>query len=298
MENNVKCELGSGDRIASKNKVSSKERFKELADRLTGQTKTGNGIEVMLLEYWKTAAGAIAITFIVIWLFGEFRAGKQQHIAEAAQHFASAQEAYNKIGSTDENGASENSSEVDTGAQGSVDRGSVDKGSIAKKEEQKKKQEEEVQIFNDSVSVVETAYHNTVYARLTKLYQAKRKLDLADNTAALEILSGVQGSKFLVATSVINPSEVDPVGLVDELEALLYARALLPTRIDEARVVLQGLIRSAQFVNAEAAIALYRTAETDQQRVDAAILVKELVAARPEYSEILKAPFGEMDVSL
>lgn len=141
--------------------------------------------------------------------------------------------------------------------------------------------------LESTITQVTPGLEGTTYGSLTHLIKASSLISDSDYEGALAVLNTEQAGRFAKIESVSLPSvDVNPKGLVLELEALLVARASLGTNVEEARKILRGLVLGADFINLEALTVLANSgaAKEEVQKV-----AEELSGARPGLADAVKA---------
>lgn len=233
----------------------------ELAERLGAIQGVSEDTAEFIARNWQKILGAMTVTVLAVLVFGLYRKNVERREGEASQRFQLAAEGFlgtAKMSDPGSNGADANNS----GEQ-------VDKLRAAR----------------DGFEFLSKSYSDGAYGKLSNLYLAelsKRegKLDLVEDQ--VKKFSYQQYRSIKEAQSVADVTKSD---LFDELAALKFARTLLDSveaaKKTEAREYLTGLAYGGKFVNAEALLALFRSAANEDEKKAAFKVADSLLSKRP-----------------
>ncbi len=241
----------------------------ELANRI-GESDLEPDLARQLAENWQKFFGAMVLVLLGVWLLGEFRTASQKEREDASFRFQNTQDAYLElVGEATMEGEGDSS---------------IDKAKT---------------VFNENVTLLEKGSSGSVYERLAPLYLAQASIDAGEVEKAKAILSkyGIDTPNDIPAEQSVNSVEQ----FVGELASLLYARVLTISSAEDRqaqREYLSALCERSRFVNIEALLLLYRTAQNAEEKDSAKSLATKIVTARPEIANAIKDAFSSLGVAL
>ena len=226
-----------------------------------------------LLENWRNMAWGFAAVLVVVWAINFVQSNREHVAGEASAQFSAAQERFAMVLGGKSGG--ENSS-----AAAAADP------------------KAQLRAFEDTLSSLSEEYRRTNYAKLAPLYLAAEQVAKGEPAKALESLKGVDTARFEQAGDITPSVKVGPSEFVEELAALLKARATMDEQPDRGKVLMKALVSRGQFTNVEALLSLQRAASSPEEESAVRGLAKVLMTARPELGALLKNGAAEQGIEL
>ena len=242
----------------------------ELAARLQKVGGFSDKTAHVFAQEWKRVAGTIVIVLLGVIVYNQYREGELRKSEELGSVIAGIQGQYRML---------------------------VDTESIAKPEKPEdieklaKARESAKAAFEANYSRAKDIGSGTI-GDTAELYRAELALKQGNVSDAKSMLEKRYGFDKFTAVSKPSPAiRVNGVTLERELASLLYVRVLLAdAKVDmtTVRERLKAIALSSQLVCGEALVAMARLAQTPDDRVQVANLVKELSMVRPELENAIK----------
>ncbi len=251
--------------------TSQQSRVDELADRLRAANADPT-IANLILDNWQRTIGTIAIVFLGFWLYNEYQAKQSEQVGELSRRFEEARRSLLTL-----------TVERETPAE------------PAKSEEEKNDLETGIKGADEAFKLVGSQGGGTAYSTFAEIYRSLASAYQNNAYEALADLKKFNLEQYYGATEPSASMPVKGINVTNEVAALLAARLTAAKDQDLARKQLSGLSLSAQFVNCEALISLFRLAQTTEQKSQAESIAKKVVLARPEQLDMIQsdlAPFG------
>ncbi len=256
--------------------------LEDLGQRLQEAEGLDEDLALTVARNWQSLVGGLLIVLLGVWVLGKYQSSRHETRAEASATLSEIQDAYPDVIL---------SAATDTGQK-------ADDAAAASAEDVTKMQ---VEAFNQSIKTLRQEYGDTFYAKLTPLYEAQRNIATGDFENAFRILEGLDLAILTADSWPKGEREIGAEEIVQELAALAYLRGKMQdpeTERDETRKRVERLVRRSTFVAVEAALMLYRTAGTEEERSAARTVAKELREERAFLATALDSAFEEAGARL
>lgn len=241
----------------------------ELARRLREAENVDPDLATIVAENWQKVLGALVCMLLVIWVVEEYNSAQMKKVGEASDKFVLIQETYE---------AAEEPGEL--AAEGAEDKNAPT-------------------VVEQNVKALSASSDTPFYSKTAPLYMAKLAFEKGDFEKAKDILSSFNIERILNGTFSSNNTQLQSDTVANELAALLLCRVLISeNKMDQARQYLTGLAKAGTVTSLEALIALYRIAETSDQKAQAIAVAQEVKTAKPQYLESMDREFSALGVSL
>lgn len=272
---------------------SEEERLESLVDRLRATEVVSDDLAVAIAKNWKHAVYTGIGVLLCVWVVGQFVELTQAKKDEVADRFVRVQKTYQEIL---DNASSEPSSSEE-GANADV---------APKTPQEEELHQRKVAQFESQIKILEPGSDKGFYPSLGNLYLASHALSSMIKESSPENPSTTMGKGEEVAKALSSfnldsfQKNVEKLDLVNELAALLRARALLVTSgsEDEAKKALTLLAQNARLVNVEALLILLRIAPSEDDKTKVRELAKEVMKSRPELTDQLTREFSRLGQTL
>lgn len=250
-----------------------KARVDELADRLRAANADPTLVSI-LLDQWQRAVGTIAIVLLGFWLYNEYQARQTEQVGELSRRFDEARRSLVTL---------------------TVEREAPENQDPAAAEQAKKDLDTAIKGANDTFDLLKTTGSGTAYSNFAEIYSGLTAAYQGQPEEAIKRLAVFKPEQYFTATEASASAPVHGAAVTQEAAALLTARLGAEKDPELARKQLSSLALSAQYVNSEALLSLFRLIQTGEQRTVAEAVAHKVVLARPEQLDQIQsdlAPFG------
>ena len=250
-----------------------KARVDELADRLRAANADPTLVSI-LLDQWQRAVGTIAIVLLGFWLYNEYQARQTEQVGELSRRFDEARRSLVTL---------------------TVEREAPENQDPAAAEQAKKDLDTAIKGANDTFDLLKTTGSGTAYSNFAEIYSGLTAAYQGQPEEAIKRLAVFKPEQYFSATEASASAPVHGAAVTQEAAALLTARLGAEKDPELARKQLSSLALSAQYVNSEALLSLFRLIQTGEQRTVAEAVAHKVVLARPEQLDQIQsdlAPFG------
>lgn len=205
-------------------------------------------------ENWQRMLMLVAVAFLGVWVFNEYKAAKSKRIGEASSRFSQIQSTFTESLNGD-----------------SAEQGMAEKGQ---------------KVIKDNIRTLNDTFNGTSYSKLTGLYNGLLLKQQGKHKEAEVELKKV--------SSLPSASDFSLDDLSKEMASIALSRNLLDEgREEEARKLLEGLVKSSKIVNVEALLILARLGKSDIKKI-----ASELRTSRPEFLDIIDRELSNFGVNL
>ncbi|MBP9837734.1 MAG: tetratricopeptide repeat protein [Proteobacteria bacterium] len=256
--------------MTEENTIKKGSSVDELSERISGLGVVNHDMASFIAHNWQKIVWAIGIAILVTIVYYQYLGTQQKRSFDAAQRFESAQNQFKEL--------------------------------IASVETKKDDTKDNVlKAINDNVGLIKTTHSDLEYANLAKLYQASAYLQATQYDKVKEALSSFKYERLLNVSSPKTSKEVEKNELTDELAALMFIRTLIAENKTDAKQLkanLTSLLNASKYVTVEAAVLFYRTATTNEDRIEVEKIIKQLTAARVELKGVIENLLSQEDITI
>jgi hypothetical protein len=248
-------------------------RVDELAERLKAANADPT-VAALILDNWQRTVGTIAIVVLGFWLYNEYQARQTEQVGELSHRFDEARRSLVTL-TIEKEVTKPDPAKPEVEEKAKADLASALKGD------------------DDAFDLLKTTGSGTAYSTFAETYRALSSAYQGNTEEALEKLKSFKPEQYFSAAEPTPSQQVHGINVTQEAAALLAARIQAAKDVELARKQLSGLALSAQFVNSEALLSLFRLAQTAEQRAAAEAVAHRVIQARPEQLDQIQSDLGQ-----
>ena len=249
----------------------------DLSTRLGAIQGVNEDMATFIAHNWQRFVGGLVVVLLGVVLYYQYKNAQDSRTGEASQRFEVAAKGY-----------------------ADLTQAETPPAPNAPPDDPADSQKATVESVSEQLRSLQSSHADSVYGKFAGLYAAQIAIEAKNFPAAADALSKFNTSRYQTLTKAKRSSEVTDSQVVDELAALERGRLFLAQDAsrEEGRRLLAGIVYGGRFVNLEAALVLFRTSRTPEEKKAALDTVTGLIAARPELTEIFRTQLAGDGVTL